>query len=415
MSLFALVDCNNFYASCERAFNPRLEGQPIVVLSNNDGCIIARSNEAKKLGIPMGAPYFKWEPFCREHGVQVFSSNYTLYGDMSQRVMSIIAENCPHIEIYSIDEAFLFLKNLPEHELMDYALKLRQQIKLSTGIPVSIGIATTKTLAKAANIIAKNQNQSGVFRLNDETMYFLKDFPVEKIWGVGSRFAERLNRLNIFTADDLRVADPKSLRQQFNVTIEKMIYELRGIPHLHLETPAPRKQIISSRSFGKTVNNLSDIEEAISHYAAIATQKLREQESVAGGLSVFLQTNIFRKDDPQYENSCSFPFPIPTANTGYIIGIAKKCIRYLYRKEFRYHKTGIMLLNIMPNSVEQMDWISQTPAKENQLMKTVDLINDHYGRDAVFFGSEGIKRDWLIKSTKRSKRYTTHWNEILSI
>jgi len=414
MSIFALVDCNNFYASCERVFNPRLEGKPIVVLSNNDGCVIARSNEAKKLGIPMGAPFFQWEKVCKQHKVNVFSSNYELYGDMSSRVMALLTEAWPDIEIYSIDEAFLLLDGCPEN-CVEFSLALRQKIKSCTGLPVSIGIAKTKTLAKIANFIAKNQTESGVFHLNDSNISILKTIPVEKIWGVGRRLAARLNDLKIFTAEELKNSDTKKLRKQFSVVMEKMIYELRGVSCLGLESVQPRKQIISSRSFGKLITSLSELEEAISHYAAIASEKLRSQHSLASGLVVFLQTNFFRKQDVQYQNSVCVPFPAATADTAYIIHIAKKCLQRLYRKGFRYHKTGIMLLNLIPDTVKQNDWLLPQSSARDTLMKTVDSINQEYGRNTVFYCAEGINPTWKIKSVFRSPRYTTRWNEILKV
>lgn len=413
--LFALVDCNNFYASCERAFNPRLEGKPVVVLSNNDGCIIARSNEAKKLGISMGAPFFKWEKFCREHKVEIFSSNYELYGDMSQRVMSFLSQNCPQLEIYSIDEAFLILDGFSEKQLMEYTIDLREKIKRGIGLPVSIGISHTKTLAKVANYIAKNQTTSGVFLLDINNISILQSIPIDKVWGVGHRLTEHLKKLNLHTAADLRNANPNQLREMFSVTLEKTILELRGISCLSLESVQPRKQIISSRSFGKLVTQLSELEEAVSHYVAIASEKLRNQDSLASAVAVFLQTNLFRKQDPQYENSVFFPFPNPTADTGYIIRMAKKCLKHIYRQGYQYHKAGIMLLNLIPNTIHQYDLFNPKVEITQTLMKTVDHINQLYGKNTVFYCAEGIQRTWQIKRVRRSPRYTTKWKEILSV
>ncbi len=413
MSLFALLDCNNFYASCERAFNPSLENKPVVVLSNNDGCIIARSNEAKKLGIPMGAPFFKWEKLCRMQKVKVFSSNYELYGDMSRRVMTLLKEYCPTVEIYSIDEAFLLLNNFTQAHALEFAKKLKQMVHAHTGLPVSIGIGPTKTLAKIANYIAKTELDSGVYLLtNSET---LTNYPVEKIWGIGRNLAIKLKQLNIYTADELYRADASLLRSKFSVTVEKIVYELRGKSCLSLEAIQSRKQIISSRSFRKAVTSLTEIEEALSHYTAIACTKLRKQKSVASAVAVFLHTNFFRKNEPQYENSNYFPFPIPTADTGYIIRTVKKCAKYLFKKEYRYHKAGIILLDILPASLRQLDLLSEHPERKDALMKTVDYINTTFGKDTIFHCAEGIKREWQIKSEHRSPRYTTQWDELLKV
>lgn len=415
MTMFALVDCNNFYASCERVFNPRLEGKPVVVLSNNDGCIIARSNEAKKLGIPMGAPFFEWEKICKKNQIAVFSSNYELYGDMSQRVMTLLTQCCPAIEIYSIDEAFLSLENLPNEDLINFARNISILIKKNTGLPVSVGIGTTKTLAKLANQLAKQQSQHNAYYLNENNMAVLKDIPIEKIWGVGKRLAIRLRSLNLQSAHDLKEADPKNLRAKFSVVMEKMIYELRGISCLSLESVQPRKQIICSRSFSKSITELAELEEAISHYTAIASAKLRKQHSLASALSVFLHTNFFRKEDLQYENSACCTFHLPTADTGYIISVAKKTLAQLFRRGYRYQKTGIILLDLVPDTRQQFDLFNQHSEKNVTLMQTVDQINQAYGKNTVFHGAEGVARAWQIKFSKRSFRYTTRWDEILKV
>lgn len=410
--LFALIDCNNFYVSCERVFNPKLENKPVVILSNNDGCIISRSNEAKKLKIPMGAPFYQWEPFCKKHQVFVFSSNYELYGDMSARVMTLLREFNDQIEIYSIDEAFLlFNKKISFSELV----QLRNKIKTCTGIPISIGIGQTKTLAKIANRIAKDSIEPGVYILNHTELAFL-DFAAEKIWGIGHKTAEKLLCLNITTANQLKNADPKMIRLQFNVNVEKTIQELNGISCIGLEINQPRKQIISSRSFGKIVTELSDIEEAISHYITIAANKLRKQNSMASALYVFLQTNMFQNKQPQYKNGASFAFPTPTSDTRYLIHIAKKCLQQIYRRNYQYHKAGVILLDITPFQIKQYNLFSADDhLKENQVMKLMDHINNHFGKNSIFIAAEGIKREWFIRSDRRSHRYTTCWNELSNV
>lgn len=412
-TLFALVDCNNFYASCERVFNPKLEGKPIIVLSNNDGCIIARSNEAKKIGIPMAAPFFKWEKTCATHHVSVFSSNYELYGDMSRRIMKLLAEDCKKMEIYSIDEAFLRFQLDAEHTF-ERAIALKKKIKMCTGIPVSVGIAQTKTLAKLANYLAKNSNSTGAYYLNASDNDILRDIPVIKIWGIGNQLANKLHDLRIYTVQDLKTADLNLLRKLFGVTMEKTIRELCGTSCISLESPHIRKQIITSRSFGNPITAINDLEEAVSHYTAIACSKLRQQNSNASGIGVFLNTNQFRKQDAQYENSIYFPFPTPSNDTAYIIRIAKQCIRQLYQAGYKYQKAGVYLLNLIPDSIQQIDLFTVSPQKID-LMKTIDTINHLHGKNTVFYCAEGIQRSWQLKSTKRSPRYTTNWKELLQV
>lgn len=417
MSIFALVDCNNFYASCERVFNPRLEGKPIVVLSNNDGCVVARSNEAKKLGIPMGAPFHEWKKLCDKKILFAFSSNYALYGDMSNRVMTSLEHFCPDLEIYSIDEAFLSLDGLKERDLFSYSKNIRKIIKQWTGIPVSIGIAPTKTLAKIANRIAKKNTVEGVFNLCDSVIRenILSEFPVEDIWGVGRRLAKRLNDLKIRTALDLRNANVKMIRMHFSVVMERLVEELRGISCIPLEMVQPRKQIISSRSFGKLVTELSELEEAISYYTAKACLKLRKQNSLAGGITIFLHTNFFREKDPQYGNSINHRFAEPSSDSSFIISAAKKCLKNIYRPGFRYQKTGVMLLDLSPHSVRQYDLFSSRENKSELLMQTFDLINERLGKNTLFIAAEGVQRNWKTRCNRMSYRYTTQWNELAKV
>lgn len=415
MTMFALVDCNNFYVSCERAFNPRLENKPVVVLSNNDGCVISRSNEAKKLGLPMGAPFFKWQAFCKANKVAVFSSNYELYGDMSKRIMTLLKEECSAMEVYSIDEAFL---SLPEQEnLYEMAERMQKKIKSCLGMPISIGMGRTKTLAKIANYMAKNKTETGLFFLTENNVTsVLYNFPVEKIWGVGRRLALRFNQLGMKTAADLYKADAKQLRLHFSVVIEKLVKEIQGISCLSLETIQPRKQIISSRSFGIPVSQLELLEEAISYYASLAAEKLRKQKSVTQAMSVFIQTSAFEARDSRYENGITFPFSQPTADTRDIIRIAKKCIKRIYKKGYSYHKAGVILLDIIPAEIKQYDMLTaQSQEKSEKLMRVVDSINKTKGKDIIFYCAQGIERKWKMRCNKRSPRYTTQWHELLKV
>jgi DNA polymerase V len=417
MPTYALIDCNNFFASCERVFNPKLENKPIVVLSNNDGCIVARSNEAKQLGIPMGAPYYQWKKLCDQYNVHVFSSNFELYGDMSDRVMASLEHFSTDIEIYSIDEAFLLLDGLTEKQLTQYATHIRHCIKQWTGLPVSIGIAPTKTLAKVANHIAKKQTKTGVFDLTRPAVQEVRlaQFPVQEIWGIGRKLTKRLNQLGIATAKELRDRDPHHMRQQFSVVMEKMVSELRGISCLPMEEVAARKQIISSRSFGRPVTALSDLEEAVSHYVAKACVRLRDQKSVAGEVYVFLHTNLFSATSMPYRNGGSSRLIVPTSDTRIISQEAKKCLATLFRPGYRYKKAGIMLLDLSPQSLTQQDLFTFTDNRSELLMQTVDRINDETGKNSVFFCAEGMKRDWQMKCDKRSPRYTTRWSELVNV
>jgi DNA polymerase V len=414
MKRFALVDCNNFYASCERAFNPKLEGKAIVVLSNNDGCVVARSNEAKKLGIPMGEPYFKCKDMCDKNQVVAFSSNYELYDDMSNRVMTILREYCPEIEVYSIDEAFLSFTSFENYDLEFYNKVIRESVKRQTGIPVSIGYASTKTLAKIANHIAKKKTVGGVFDLSDDVKEkILSQFPVEDIWGVGRRIAHRLKSFNIVTAEDLRKADAKLMRREFSVVMEKMIAELNGESCLPLEEVAPaKKQIMSSRSFGKPIENLRELEEAISTYTSRAAYKLRRQNHFAGGIYIFVETNIFRQDQKQYANSITLQFKTSLNDTRKMIAYAKWGLRKIYRNGFLYKKAGIMLLNLTPHTIKQFDLLDNENMCSDKVMAMLDSINNRFGKKSLFIGAEGINHSWQMRREMISKRYTTCWNEL---
>lgn len=356
MPIFSLVDYNNFYASCERVFNPSLEGKPIVVLSNNDGCVIARSNEAKLLNIPIGAPYFKYKKIMEQNGVKAFSSNYELYGDMSNRVMTSLEALCPDIEIYSIDEAFLILDGfLAHYDLNKYMADVREKVKQWTGIPISIGISSTKTLAKVANKIAKKN--TGIFDLGCINLQneILGSFEINDIWGIGSQLTKKLTDLNINTARELRDADSTLLRSLFSVTLERTIHELRGISCIPIEEMKPKKQIICSRSFGKPVVDLLELEEAVSHYAATACTKLRKQHSLANGITIFCHTNFFNENEPQYSKSVSYQFQEATDNTCHIISVAKEIINKVFMNGYRYKKAGIILNDLITNKNRQID------------------------------------------------------------
>ncbi len=418
MKVFALVDCNNFYASCERVFDPSLKKRPIVVLSNNDGCIVARSNEVKALGIPMGVPYFEHEAVIKKHNVAVFSSNYQLYGDMSQRVMDSLRLFAPDMEVYSIDEAFLRLDHLQPRNLYEYCKTIRAKVIQWTGIPVSIGIGPSKVLAKVANRVAKKQTDDGVFDIRSQKTQdeILKTLDVEKIWGIAGRWAERLGRMGIEKASELRDASPTIIRKHLSVVGERLLRELKGHSCIDLEDIQPRKNIMSSKSFGTLLTKKEPMEEALANYAARACEKLRQQNSRAQAVYVFVQTNGFRETDKQYSNALTCTLTIPTSDTRIIIEAAKFCLNRIYKQGYRYKKTGIMLLDLIPASLEQKHlFVDFDHRPGDHLMDLVDRINKDHGPDTLFFGAQGVTREWKMRCGLRSPRYTTQWDELLMV
>jgi DNA polymerase V len=417
VKIFALVDCNNFYASCERVFAPNLKERAIVILSNNDGCIVARSNEAKSLGIPMGAPIFKQKAIIKKHNVAVFSSNYELYGDMSKRVMDSLSLFTPDMEVYSIDEAFLRLDYLQPRNLYEYCKTIREKILQWTGIPVSIGIAPTKVLAKVANHVAKKKTD-GVFdiRCQQKQDDILKSLDADKIWGIARSWSKRLNSMGIYKASELRDASPTIIRKHLSVVGERILRELKGQSCIDLETIQPKKNIISSKSFGKSITKKEPIEEALSNYAARACEKLRKQNSRAQAVHVFVQTNGFRETDRQYNNAITHTLTTPTSDTRIIIEAAKFCLSKIYQHGYRYKKTGIMLLDLIPASLEQKQlFVDFDHRPGDHLMEIVDRVNKEQGSDTLFFGAQGVTREWQMRCGSRSPRYTTQWNELLMV
>jgi len=417
----ALVDCNNFFCSCERVFDPSLTGVPVVVLSNNDGCIISRSQEAKDLGIPMGAPLHEQQQLIRKHDVRVFSSNYTLYGDMSSRVMSILRDAIPAIEVYSIDEAFL---ELPERFDDEKARELRSRVLQWTGIPVCIGIGPTKILAKLANRFAKkNKGTGGILDFTTclDPDGLLAATPCDALWGVAKNTARRLFKLGIKTSLDFRLADPVPVRRSLGVTGERMIRELNGISCLALEEmPPSRKGVVASRSFGSPVKALQELEEALSNHVARAAAKLRRFGLLATHLEVFLQTNRFRKDEAQYHPTAGRSLESPTASTAKLMAAARELLHAIYRPGYRYKKTGIMLANLVSESEFQPNLIDTQTASNHRfdIDKIVDEINRRMGdpRHLVItrasMGTSRCKQAWKMKAGRHSLNYTTNWREL---
>lgn len=414
--IFALVDCNNFYASCERVFDPRLEGKPIVILSSNDGCVIARSNEAKALSIPMGAPFYQYRDVCQQHKVVVRSSNFTLYGDFSERVMESLKSFYPDVEIYSIDEAFLRLESMTHHDVVQYAQSVRSKIKQWTGIPVSIGISTTKTLAKVANHMAKRHSQVGVYDLREPSIRdkVLQQFPVESVWGIGQALNTKLKSLNINTAFDLQQSDLSFLRRRFSVVVERTAMELRGVACIELENaPKAQQSIISSRSFGKALSELPPIQEALSNYVARACEKLRQQRLKAYGIQVFLTPKSFYQAD---NYSTVVTLLEATQDTRTVIAYAKASLEKLYKPGESYRKVGVRLLNLVSDNLNQRSLFAEDlPKNSEKLMRVIDKINQQMGKDTVFLAAQGTHRPWQPKSETRSPRYTTDWGELVKV
>jgi len=415
MTRFALVDANNFYCSCERVFNPRLIGVPVVVLSNNDGCVIARSEEAKRLGIKMGAPAFKNEAMFKGHGVQVFSSNYTLYGDMSARVMNTLRTMVQHIEVYSIDEAFLALE---DSQGESFARELRGRVRQWTGIPVSVGIGPTKTLAKLANRWAKkNPDLNGVFDLTAvEPDEILQRIECEDIWGIGRRTAAKLLRAGIRTALDLKHADLPWIRTELGVVGERIARELNGISCLELEElPASKKAIASARSFGHQVESIEEIQQALSTYIARVSEKLRAGKLLASRMVVSVETNPFKPETPQYNGSAQATFLRPTDQTPELISRGLELLRKIYRPGFQYKKTGVMLTELIPDNSVQMSLFEEGDGQQDHLQSVVDQLNRKLGQNTVRYASMGMQQTWKMRQERKSPCYTTHWDELLAV
>ena len=416
--IYALVDCNNFYCSCERVFNPALENKPMAVLSNNDGCIVARSNEIKALGIPMGAPMFQYKKLLEQKKAVILSSNFQLYGDMSQRVMGTLRQFTPSMEVYSIDEAFLRLEEFRRLDLDKYSLEIRKTVKQWTGIPVSIGIAPNKTLAKVANHMAKKHTKSGVFNICKKITQneVLANFPVSDLWGVGRQLSKRLSEMGINTALKLRDVDIVWARKHFTVVGERLVRELRGFNCLELEEVMAKKNITSSKSFGKLVTDKKELMNAVANYTTRVCHKLRLQKSKSQGIYVYLRTNPFRRQDPQYNNGITYGFMEPSDDTAFIIQAARKCLEQIYFKGYKYHKAGIMLLDIVPASYKQMEMFnSEETQVRSQLMKTIDSMNTTMGQDTIRFAAQGIDHPWARKCENRTPRYTTNWDELVKV
>ncbi len=429
--MYALIDGNNFYVSCERVFRPDLNGRPVVVLSNNDGCAISRSNEAKALGIRMGAPWYQIRPMAQSHGLVALSANFALYGDMSDRMMSLLAAWGPRQEVYSIDECFVDLTGMPG-ELTQHGHHLREQLLQWLGIPCGIGIGPTKTLAKLANVIAKTAElQPGrypahlaqVCHLGALSQEALRDIlaatEVGDVWGVGRRLSAQLGSCGIHSALDLAQLDPAAVRRRWSVVLERTVRELQGVASIELEeSGSGKRQIAVTRSFGQPVTALSDLEEAVTVFASRAAEKLRRQHGAAAQVLTYIRTSPFRQA-AQYSHSSVVPLQRPSADTAAIVRAALAGLRAVYRPGFSYAKAGVLLLDLQASSVQQAEFgfDADVPVhpQGGRLGKVLDRLNRRYGQDTVFLASAGLggaRRVWSMKQEHRSPRYTTCWKEL---
>jgi DNA polymerase V len=420
--LIALVDCNNFYVSCERVFRPDLIGKPVAVLSNNDGCIVARSQEVKDFGVKMGVPLFQIQQLVNQHQIQLFSSNYTLYADMSARVMSTLEEFAPSLEVYSIDEAFLDLTGVCHRDPIAYAHSIRKAVFRVTGIPVCVGMGPTKTLAKLANFAAKKWKMTGgVLDLSDPVRRekLMRIVPVGEVWGIGSRTTTKLNQIGINSVWDLAIQPSKRIQTQFNIVVARTVLELNGSPCLELEEIAPDKQqIVCSRSFSRRLTEHKELSAALAEYCSRAAEKLRRQRSVAGCITVFIRTNPFNPKEPQYQRSASIKLDAATQDTRVIVATANRLLTEIYKVGYGYQKCGVQLNNIKPEAspeqIELFDFIDNGLHENRPLMTVVDQINRRFPK-SISVAATGVDKSWKSKADRVSQRYTTDWRELVKV
>lgn len=417
--MFALIDCNNFYASCERVFRPELIGKPVVVLSNNDGCIIARSNEAKELGIPMGAPAHEIADKIKEYNINVFSANFALYGDMSRRVMTIIEDYSPNSEIYSIDEIFLKLSGFENYDLQAYGEEMHTKVHKWTGVPISVGIAPTKALAKVANRIAKKfpQKTKGVYVINsdEQRVKALKWLKIEDVWGIGRQHAKRLKTLNINTAFDFSEFNSTWVKKNMTITGFRLQQDLKGIPTLDLESMQIKKNIATTRSFERNYTELEDLKERVTTFAVACAEKLRKQHSCCNTIMVFIHSNRFRKDLPQYSKNIVMKLPFPTNSNIELAEFACMALEKIYKKGIYYKKAGVIVLDFSLEDNLQKKIFENRNEKHIPLMQAIDKLNSNYGQQKIKLASQDLKRVWKMKQEKLSPQYTTQLSDIITI
>lgn len=417
--MFALVDCNNFYASCQRVFEPHLRNKPVVILSNNDGCVIARSNEAKALGIPMGAPAFEFKQLFEAKNVFVYSSNYALYGDMSSRVMNILTTYTPEIEIYSIDEAFLKFKGFEYFDLQQLGLEMQRKVTKGTGIPVSIGFAPTKTLAKVANKIAKKypERTKSVYTIDNEEKRIkaLKWTKIEDVWGIGRKHTKRLQAKNVLNAYQFTQLPDEWVRKEMAVVGLRLKHELEGKPTLDLESPKSKKMIATTRSFEKSLTKFDDVSERVSTFTASCSEKLRRQNSHCNIIMVFVITNYHRKDQPQYSRNVVIKTDFPTNSTIELNHYAQIGLKAIFKEGYHYKKAGVIVMGLTPNNETQLSFFDSSNPKHQPLMSVIDKMNKSFGTNKVKFATQSLGRQWKMKQEKLSKCYTTRIDEIINI
>src|SRR5690606_35510618 len=418
--MFALVDCNNFYVSCERVFQPELNGKPVVVLSNNDGCVIARSNEAKALGIAMGAPAFKFKREFEEYGVKIFSSNYALYGDMSARVMSLLADFTPEMEIYSIDEAFLKFEGFERFfDLREMGLQMRRTVLKGVGIPISVGFGPTKVTAKVANRIAKKfpERTDSVYLIDSQARLekALKWLKVEDIWGIGKQHEIRLKKLGVTTAWDFTQLNDDWIKKHMAVVGVRLKRELLGLPTLDLEETTPKKNIACTRSFDRDYHTFDELKERVSTFAHVCATKLRQQGSRCRSIHVFILSNAFRRDRPNYQKSITIDLPFETNSSMELSHFAVDALRKIFRPGYAYKRVGVMVMDLTPEKNTQLGIWENTNQRQNSLLAVVDKFNRALGRDKVKLASQDLGRTWKMRQENLSRRYTTRLDEIITI
>lgn len=417
--MYALVDCNNFYASCERVFNPNLEGQPVAILSNNDGCVISMSDEAKAIPLPFGAPIFKWEGFCKLNNIKVLSSNYPLYGDMSSRVMKVLEQFTPDVEVYSIDEAFLQFKGFENYDFEDYGLQIRQRILKWTGIPTCVGIASTKALSKVANKIArkfpKETKGSYVIDSEDSRIKALKWMKLEDVWGIGRGLQKRLKAKGCKTAYDFTQLDDEWVRQTFSITEWKLKKDLEGISKIELDEPTRKRAIATTRSFDYTYDDINYIKERVSTFATSCAEKLRKQGSSCHMVIVTLSSNRYKKYEEQHRVSKIVSFPYPTDSSLLISRAAVSTVELIHKKGVKYKRAGVIVTGLVPTDNYQLDMFSREDPKHKPLMSAIDTINKKYKSDKIKLGNQDLERTWKMRQERLSPRYTTNINDIITV
>jgi len=418
--MFALVDCNNFYASCERVFQPQLNDVPIVVLSNNDGCVVARSNEAKALSIPMGAPAFEYQRLFDQKGVRVFSSNYALYGDMSARVMAILSEFTPDMEVYSIDEAFLCFDGFEKHfDLQELGEQMRRKVTQGTGIPISVGFAPTKALAKVANRIAKKfpERTGGVYVMDspEKITRATQWLQVEDVWGIGRQHAARLNAMGVRSALEFTQMSDGWVKKNMSIVGLRLKNDLAGIRTLELEEPEIKQNIACTRSFERDYVEYHDLKERVVTFAHVCATKMRRQGSRCSAISVFVMSNFFRKDKQQYSKSLYVKLPYPTNSSMELSHFATDALKKIYKPGIAYKRAGMMVMELTPEDCSQVMLFENSSPKQNALLAVVDKLNKSLGADKVKLAAQDLGRTWKMKQEKLSKRYTTKIDEIIDI